>query len=265
MSYKDFSGKKYGRLTPLHRDQNNTGRTKWVCRCECGEVKSIPISSLTSGRANSCGCYRKEVTSMRMQKHGRKNKRLYSIWLNMRSRCNNTNAKSFENYGKRGISVCSEWDDYENFYNWSINNGYQKDLTIDRIDNDGNYEPSNCRWVDRFVQMNNTSKNVFIEIEGNIRTLSDHSKHYGIHYEKLYYRYEVGMRGEELIQPTLTRKLLINIDGETKNLKEWSGIYGINYNTLQDRYNKGLRGKELFSPVDKKYSEKAKKRNRESA
>lgn len=262
--YKDLKGKRFGRLVAVEIVAVKYQRTKWLCRCDCGVEKIIPIDSLSSGRANSCGCYRKEVTSKRFKKHGLRDKKLYENWINMRSRCSNPKSDSFKNYGKRGITVCKEWDDFENFYQWSVDNGYGATLTIDRINNDGNYEPGNCRWADKETQANNMTTNVRVEIEGVTRTISEHSKHYGLDYSCFYYRYVQGFTDREMVKPA-NKKIMVELDGETKNLKEWSRYYDFAYSTIQHRYSKGIRGKDLFAPVNEIQSQKAKKRKWESA
>lgn len=261
-SYKDITGQKFGRLTAVRIHLEPGARTKWLCRCECGKEKVIPLGSLTSGRGKSCGCLRRENTSKTFRKHGLMDEPLYSTWISMRSRCRNKKNPSYKRYGSRGIDVCPEWDDFRSFYKWAMTNGYKAGLSIDRIDNDGNYEPNNCRWADKETQANNTSKNVFLEIEGITRTISEHAKHYGMDYSHLYYRYESGFREEQLIAPSMKQPIMINIDGVEKNLKEWSRVYGLSYNTVQHRYKKGLRGKNLFLPPGQKFSEMAKKRKR---
>lgn len=261
MSYKDITGQRFGRLVAVKMYAEKYKRTKWLCKCDCGNEKLMPLDSLMTGRAKSCGCYRKEVTRDHFRKHGLGNERLYSIWLNMRTRCFNPKVKSYKDYGGRGITVCKEWDDFTNFYQWSLNNGYEDNLTIDRIDNDGNYEPSNCRWGTRVVQMNNTSQNVKIEINGELKTLADHARDNKLNYDTLHYRYECGLQGEELIKPSTRKHILIEINGVTKDLKNWSMHYEIPYSTLQHRYYTGVRGMDLFKPVNKVMSENAKKRH----
>ena len=114
--------------------------------------------------------------------------RLYSIWSHMKQRTTDQNVDRYEHYGGKGIAICKEWKDYEKFKEWALLNGYQDSLTIDRIDNDGNYEPSNCRWADKITQANNTSRNHFIEFNGEIKTIAEWARKIGIKREALYNR-----------------------------------------------------------------------------
>lgn len=131
--------------------------------CTCGKTCYYPKSSVTSGKYKSCGCSQKEHISKINLKHGLKagNKRLYKIWCAMRFRCNNPNDSGYYNYGKRGISVCDDWNSsFQYFYDWATKNGYADNLSIDRIENADNYCPENCRWADRYTQAHNTRRSV---------------------------------------------------------------------------------------------------------
>ena len=117
---------------------------------------------------------------MKHDKHGMSNTKIYGVWHGMNERCRNPKNRAYKNYGGKGVSVCPEWQEFIPFNEWAMANGYKEGLTIDRIESNGNYEPSNCRWVDRFIQNSNTSRNRYIEFEGRTQTLSQWSREIGI-------------------------------------------------------------------------------------
>ena len=168
---KDLIGQKFGRLTVLGLDYIQkyiypNGKVANIyylkCQCECGKICSIRKSKLMNGYTRSCGCLRKETTAKNKPAttHGLHKTRLYETWHHMKQRCYDKNIKGYKNYGGRGITVCEEWkNDFKKFYDWAMQNGYTEELTIDRIDNNGNYEPSNCRWVTIKIQNRNTRAN----------------------------------------------------------------------------------------------------------
>lgn len=125
---------------------------------------------------------------MKYDKHGMSYTKIYGVWHAMNERCQNHKHKCFKNYGGKGITVCAEWQEFVPFYEWAMSNGYHEGLTIDRIDSNGNYEPSNCRWVDRFVQNSNTSRNRYLTYDGKTQTLSQWAREIGIARHALHAR-----------------------------------------------------------------------------
>lgn len=180
LTSENLVGMKFGRLTVMDRESPKSKKAKglWVCKCECGNVIKVNTSDLKSGNTTSCGCKRKETLRQLRTKHGESNTRLYNVWSDMKKRCYNTKNVDYKNYGGRGITVCDEWMDFQNFYEWAIANGYDEtaprgQCTIDRIDVDGCYEPENCRWVDRYIQMNNKRNNRILTYNGESHTLAE--------------------------------------------------------------------------------------------
>ena len=175
MPYIDITGKRFGRYTVLRYVGNDKhGCALWECQCDCGKIKTVVGSSLRQGTVVSCGCYHKDALVKRLTTHDLTHTRLHLIWHDMKQRCLNPNSKAFPYYGKRGITICDEWkNDFIAFYQWATANGYADDLTIDRIDTDKGYDPTNCRWVSRKVQQNNRRANIRFEINGEQHTIPE--------------------------------------------------------------------------------------------
>lgn len=188
----DYSiiGKKFGRLMVLELDFiDKSHYTHWKCKCDCGNIVSVRRNQLTSGDTISCGCYHKEHNHEFGLKHGLTGHPLYTVWAGIKGRCLNPNVENYERYGARGITICDEWkNNFKAFYDWAIANGYQDNLTIDRIDNNGNYEPNNCRWITKKEQQSNTRRNHFIEYKGVVHTLTQWAEILGVNIETLRYR-----------------------------------------------------------------------------
>lgn len=196
----DLTGETYGKLLAIEKATNKNGRTAWKCQCECGNTTIATSNDLRSGKVTSCGCRKREGLH---KTHGKTGTRLFRIWSNMRTRCTNKNVKAYKDYGGRGITVCDEWqNEFQAFYDWAMANGYSDELTIDRIEVNGNYEPSNCRWITMKEQLNNKTDNCYITLNDETHTLAEWSKITGINRATLKSRLDAGIA----IEKALTEK-----------------------------------------------------------
>lgn len=186
----DITGQRFGRLTVLEFVARKGGTTLWKCRCDCGTEKVILRSNFQYGETKSCGCLLSEKVRDRMVKHGHSQERLYNIWVHMKKRCHLPKDKDFPNYGGRGISVCEEWkNSYDVFAHWAKSNGYEANLTIDRIDNDKGYSPENCRWVTRESNNSNKRNVINISVNDTTDTLTGWANRINVPRKRLYKRY----------------------------------------------------------------------------
>jgi hypothetical protein len=174
-------GQVFNFLTVIKEAESKNRKRRFTCKCKCGTVREFDLILLTTQQAKNCGCYRIETFVTGNTFHGKSRTKLSAVWQAMKQRCENSNNINFHNYGGRGIKICTEWlNSLESFYDWAIDNGYSEGLTLDREDVNGNYEPSNCRWVTMKVQTRNKRDNVFIEHGGKNLCISDWAKTIGI-------------------------------------------------------------------------------------
>ena len=185
----DLAGKTFGRLTVIKETKQRQNRfVLWLCRCKCGNKILVRSNNLTSSWTRSCGCYQRERASETHRIHGESGinrSPLYIAWGNMIKRCSDKNNKR---YGGRGITVCKAWQDYMVFRAWALTRGYRKDLQIDRIRNNGNYSPSNCRWATRKDNLRNTSRTRWEKINGEKRSLAAWCEIYKMPYSVVHGR-----------------------------------------------------------------------------
>ena len=224
---ESFPGKRVGRLTLIKKVWLPSGRYTrggWLCKCDCGNLTRVRTDYLGKGVTISCGCYNKDhnyansnhklhqkYSTSDSQPHSKYTK-LYNAWSHIKRRCYSPNDREYSCYGGRGIKMCDEWKDtYQSFKNWSLSHGFHQttnphDMTIDRIDVNDNYEPSNCRWVNMLIQNHNrtiTMKTVFKGKEIPLKELADD---YNLKYPTVRARFIAGKRGQELIKPIRAKK-----------------------------------------------------------
>ena len=208
--YKPMIGKKFGRLIVVAREGVTKDRlATWRCKCDCGNETIVDGKSLRTGHTRSCGCLLREAAAIKgknNRKHGQSNSPTYSSWRAMKERCNNKNSKAYKWYGARGIKVCDRWN--ESFSNFIHDMGEKKDTeSLDRIDCDGNYEPSNCRWTTMKVQQNNRRNNRLVTINGKTKTIALWCDELGVSPPMVYARVEHGWNGKDAL---LTGRMRVN-------------------------------------------------------
>lgn len=195
----DLTGQRFGRLVALEKSNRTDARrsTWWICKCDCGTVKEVRTTCLTKGLAKSCGCLRREKGiehgRQMFTKHGWYGTRVYHIWRSVKDRCTNPNLKQYPLYGGRGIKMCDEWaNDPNAFCEWAMANGYADNLTIDRIDVNGNYEPSNCRWITIEEQQVNKRNNRLLTYNGKTQCVAEWARELKIDQFLIYNRIYAG-------------------------------------------------------------------------
>ena len=205
MNFKDLTGKKFGRLTvveraPDHIQSNGRRRIMWRCICDCGAETIVHGDNLKAGKVQSCKCMAIERMHEQFATHHQSDTKLYNVWCSIKRRCYNPNSAYYEDYGGRGISMCDNWrNSFEEFALWANQSGYNDGLSIDRIDYNGDYGPSNCRWVTAKEQANNRRSNILISFNGETHNIKQWSEITSIPYSKLHQRYRAGWGAERML------------------------------------------------------------------
>ena len=207
MRRREVIGLRFGRLIVL-RDVATPGARKRLleCRCDCGEMAVVALSNMTTGHTKSCGCLNVEGTIRRSRTHGFSDTATHRVWMSMRDRCGNPKNKRFAGYGGRGIVVCERWQKFENF---RADMGERPDgMTLDRFpNNDGNYEPGNCRWATWSEQAQNKRNNLMIEIDGQTKCLAGWSRILGVNAGVVQRRISRGWpRDKALLEPKKSQR-----------------------------------------------------------
>jgi len=205
---KDLTGQRFGRLTVIKIN----GRTKdksvtWLCRCDCGNETIVVGQNLSNGNTKSCGCYHKEVLLNASKTHGMTHTKIYNIWADMKTRCTNKKEKNYKNYGGRGVKICDKWLSFNGFYD-DMGKSFEqhnkkfpgKNTSLDRIDFNGNYEPSNCKWSTILEQANNKTTNVLVTIDGIKDTITNHCRRYNISDRTVFSRIYTGWDIEKALK-----------------------------------------------------------------
>lgn len=190
MKLIDLTGKRYGKLTVIRRyPEDCNGHPAWECICDCGNRKIVEGALLRYGVVKSCGCLRAEQNRNTKTTHGMAKSKLYAVWNNMKRRCYKEKTESYKRYGARGIIVCDEWrNSFESFKKWADESGYQDGLSIDRIDNDGNYCPENCKWSTVKEQNNNRGVSLMITYKGKTQNLASWCEELNLPYFRTWQR-----------------------------------------------------------------------------
>lgn len=266
MGYKDYTGQKFNRLLVLERLPNyRNGYTYYRCKCDCGNEIVVYSSAFVCGKTKSCGCYAIEKVKENMTKHGLRSTQIYKVWAGIKDRTNPNNGNCKNNYKKLGIKMCKEWhDSFEAFYEWAINNGYKEEklpngknkYTIDRIDNNGNYEPNNCRWVTNKQQSNNQTRNRLVTYNGKTQTLAQWRDELGFDYGVVELRLLKGWSVERAFTESTDKQMYYEYKGEMLNINQIAEKTGLTRTNVCNRIFRGWDMERLMTQPARKIRRK---------
>jgi hypothetical protein len=242
----DISGNLYGRLLVRGFHHKDEWRSPfWTCECSCGNVVVVCGKKLKSGHTQSCGCLRRELTSERAAIHRMSKTSTYQIWSGMHTRCSNSNATRYDCYGGRGIRVCDRWNSFECFLQ-DMGERPEK-MTIERIDNNGNYEPSNCCWATKKTQARNQRSNHRITYTGCTKTLVEWAEDTGLTYSALKCRIRKAKPLASALRPEHQNFHMVSYEGKTQSIAAWSRELGMSYYKLRSRLQRGWSDHDAIS------------------
>ena len=239
---QDFTGRTFGRLTVIKNMPKSGFQPRVLCRCSCGTEKVFRLHNLRHGETKSCGCLQTELLRA-PRKHGLTGSPVYHTWGNLLNRCGNPNNNAYAYYGGRGITVCDRWRDFSNFYA-DMGPKPSPAHSLGRIDNDGDYEPSNCRWATQSEQTRNRSDNHWLTVNGETLCLADWAKRLGVETSTIRGRLARGWDIEEALttppnERSTSRTHLITFRGETLRLSEWAERIELTPDAIRYRLKQG--------------------------
>lgn len=243
-------GVSFGRLTVLEYVEGSNCK----CKCSCNKIIIVNTSNLVTGNSKSCGCLRKELTSLRTRKHGDSHTVLYNTWIRIKDRCYNQNNPDYKDYGGRGITVCDRWkESYENFKEDMSDIPCSKETrySIDRKNVNGNYEPNNCRWATDDEQANNRRNSHYLTLRDKTLTITQWSKETNIPRMTIRNRLLLGWSIEDTLTIPPKKILIIEFNNQSHTISEWSKITGIKKNTIQSRLNRGWSIEKTLTTLNK--------------
>lgn len=248
MKTNNYIGKKYGRLTVISKSEDKkskSGKTTYhmyLCKCDCGNMVEAMIGHLISGHTKSCGCLK--------NKWNVKNERLFNCWCNMKQRCESSGRRDSKYYHDKGIRYCESWKDYNKFQEWALSNGYDDDLTLDRIDNSKNYSPENCRWVTAQEQQRNKQNCRIYTYNGKTQTLSEWAIEYNIPFQtlasridKLGYTFENALKKPYGYQKT---NVFLEFNGKLYTEAEFARFIGYTNSGVSRLVRLGYNAEQIY-------------------
>lgn len=252
-------GDKYGRYTIIREVLPHKKHRRFLCECQCGTIKEVPLSALKSGSSKSCGCYMREVFTRDRSTHGASKTRLYQIWLGIKKRCYNTRCRAYRWYGAQGITLCPEWQIFEDFRAWALSNGYKDNLTIERKDNKKNYDPNNCIWIPWSKQPLNKRGTIKIFVRGiEFDSIGSAARHFNMPAPTVYNRLKSGLSMEEVFERRSIKEgannrkstRFVEYDGKRMSIADWGRTVGIEASAIRHRLDSGWSvEKALTTPV----------------